>query len=376
MNICFLIRSLDQGGAERQLSQLATDLKDRGHTVRVITFYPGGKFENQLVVSGVTVVCIGKRGRWDIIRFLWSLRNKLCVYDPDILYSYLSSSNVVAALLSLTSLKFRLVWGIRSSNMVFTPYGLLDRVVSQLERLLARIPQLTIANSKAGVANCVARGFPKERIVYVPNGIDQTLFQPESGARAALRRQLNVSEETALIGMIARYDPMKGIDVFLDAAKDLVDRSRATRFLLAGSGMDSGNPDLVDAIAGHELAGCVSLLGKCDDVGRVLGGLDVATLSSRFGEGFSNVIGEAMACGIPVVATDVGDSAVVVGDAGRIVAPSDSRALSEAWREVLEIPLERRIEIGAVGRNRIQKLFERRSIAVRTEKILEAMAER
>ena len=376
MNICFLIRSLDRGGAERQLTQLAADLKERGHTVRVITFYPGGTFEKQLVASGVPVSCMNKRGRWHLFGFLRDLRRELRFRRPDVLYSFLTSSNVLSAILSFALPGIGLVWGIRVSDMELTAYGRLDRLISGLERLLARVPLISIANSQAGADICRARGFPESRVACIPNGIDLDRFRPDPGARNALRRRLGLAEETFLVGMIARYDPMKGVDIFLEAAKNMSGGNPDIRFLLAGNGMGRDNPELMDAIARFGPGEQVIPLGACDDVESVLAGLDMATLSSRFGEGFANVIGEAMACGVPVVATDVGDAAVILGDAGWTVPPGDARALSEAWQKIFALPAETRASAGIAGRRRIEEHFERRSVAARTEELLAKVLDR
>ncbi len=376
MNISFLIRSLDRGGAERQLTQLASDLKERGHTVRVVTFYPGGSFEKQLAASGVPVSCMNKRGRWHLFGFLRDLRHELRVRRPDVLYSFLTTSNVLSAALSFALPGIGVVWGIRASDTNLTAYGPLDRLISVLERLLARVPLVSIANSKAGAANCVARGFPESRVDYVPNGIDLELFRPDPGARKALRRRLGLADDIFLIGMIARYDPMKGVEIFLEAAKDLASRNADIRFLLAGNGMGRDNPELMDAIANASLVERVILLGACDDVESVSAGLDIATLSSRFGEGFSNVIGEAMACCVPVVATDVGDAAIILGEAGWTVPPGDGQALSDAWWKIYGMPAEARALAGIAGRSRIEEKFERRSVAARTEELLAKVLKR
>lgn len=376
MNICFLIRSLDRGGAERQLTQLAIDLKARGHTVRVITYYPGGWFEGTLTKAGVPVESVDKRGRWHLIGFLNTLQRTLRRHRPDIVYSMLTTSNVVAAALSFRLLGARIVWGIRVSDMELAEYGAIDRAVSTLEKFMARIPRAIVVNSEAGQHICLARGFRKDRLHHIPNGIDLALFSPDPEKRENFRVALGIGPATPLIGMLTRDDPMKGVDIFLDAAKRLSGTDGNVRFLLAGTGMDRENSALVQEIGNRGLQDRIFLLGARGDVPIVLSGLDVATLSSRFGEGFSNAIGEAMASGLPVVATDVGDTASIVGKDGWIVPPGDSQALSDAWKKVLSLSPETRAETGLAARRAILERFERKAIARRAENLLASIAAR
>lgn len=375
VKICFLIRSLNHGGAERQMSQLAADLKRRGHAVRVITFYPGGRFAEQLAADGVPVTSLNKRGRWHLFGFAVALRRELRSDRPDVVYSFLTTANIVAAILAYTLRGLPVIWGVRVSDMDLSKYGPIDRMVSAIERMLASTPRLTICNSAAGVARCLKRGFPGDRVTHVPNGIDLDSFQPDPDAGPALRRRLGLNEHTPVIGMIARFDPMKGVDVFMKAAQDLKSIDPTARFVLAGNGMEPGNTDLSSLIGTEGLEGNVSLLGVSEDIPGIQAGLDIATLSSRFGEGFSNVIGEAMACGVPVVATSVGDAAAVIGDTGWIVPPGDAAALSKAWQEALALAPESRARRGRDARQRVTERFDRRAIAEKTEAVLAGAVE-
>lgn len=367
MKICFVIRSLNQGGAERQVSQLAVDLKRRGNSVRVVTFYPGGRFEEDLVNNGVPVTSMNKRGRWHLIGFAFALSVELRRDRPDVVYSFLTTANILVAALAFTLRNISIVWGVRVSDMDLAEYGSVDRFASRIESMLARIPRLTISNSAAGIARCLRRGHPAERVTHVPNGIDLETFRPDPGAGQTLRRQLGLKEHTLIIGMIARFDPMKGVDVFLNAAKDIKMVNPSVHFLLVGKDMDSSNRPLVSQIESLGLNGSITLMGTCDDLSRVHAGLDVATLSSRFGEGFPNVIGEAMACGVPVVATSVGDAAVIIGKAGWVIPPNDTSALSQGWQTALALSPEKRQQMGRDARSRIAELFERQAIAEKTE---------
>lgn len=367
MNICILIRSLDRGGAERQATQLAEDLAERGHSIRVITFYPNGWYSGRLTKAGITVTTMNKRGRWHIFGFARDLLRELRTDRPDVIYSFLTAANVVAALLSHILGRLPIVWGIRSSDMDLDQYGAVDRLLSRVERALAKTPCLIISNSVAGIEHCVKRGFPAERITYIPNGIDLETFHPNPDARRLLRHRIGIDDQGSVIGMIARYDPMKAVDVFLDAAHQLNTFNPSVHFVLAGTGMEQTNRDINQTVQAYGMENHVTLLGPSNDVPGLLAGLDIATLTSRFGEGFSNVIGEAMACGIPVVATSVGDAAAIIGDTGRVVEPDDPAGLAQAWQEVLDLSPRNIARLGEEAHARIASSYQRHAIAERTE---------
>ena len=158
LRIAFLIRSLGYGGAERQLVVLASALRARGHTVSVLTFYPGGELEPELRNAGVRVRSLEKRGRWDIATFLASLRRALREESPDVLHSYLVVPNIVAATIRPLFPGARVVWGERASNMDLSHYDWVSRFSSGLARRLCRVPDLLIVNSRAGFEYAVAGG--------------------------------------------------------------------------------------------------------------------------------------------------------------------------------------------------------------------------
>ena len=187
MRIAFLIRSLGNGGAERQLVSLATGLVARGHHVAVITFYCGGFHEGDLRGGGVTLMSLEKKGRWDLagaaLRLLQILRGE----RYDVLHSYLTGANILAAIVSPFLPRTELVWGVRASNMDLSKYDRTTRLSAVAERLLSRSARLIIANSLAGMNHAVGRGFPADRCVVIHNGIDHRRFVFSVAGREQMR---------------------------------------------------------------------------------------------------------------------------------------------------------------------------------------------
>ncbi|MEI6985751.1 MAG: glycosyltransferase, partial [Rhodospirillaceae bacterium] len=312
---------------------------------------------------------LAKRGRWDLGPFLVRSARMLHRLQPNVVHSYLPVPNVVAALLRPVVPTAVLVWGIRAADMDLAAYDRLSRLSYRLERGLAGAADLIIANSRRGKAHALACGLPTGRLHLIANGIDTARYRPDEEARIRLRGELGLPPEAAVIGLIARFDPMKDHATFLAAAELLARNHPGVRFVLAGQEVEDGNPALAGANVGA-LAGKVSLLGRREDIPQIMNALDLMCMSSAFGEGFPNVLGEAMACGVPCVATDVGDAAWILGDTGRVVPPRDPVALAVALAAQLEIIKRAGPALRALVRGRVVDNFGAATLIDRTERLL------
>ena len=336
IRIRFLIRQLNEGGAQRQLVELVKGLDKSQHTISVVSFYSGGRFSADVDrLSHVTYVSLAKRGRWDVIGFMYRLLVTMRQLRPRVLHGYLPAANVLSLVLKPFLGGTRVVWGIRASVMDWEQRDWLDRLMFKLQRLLARFVDLIIVNSYAGKDYHVARGFPVGRIVVVPNGIDTDVFSRNQEERKRVRAEWGITDDERLIGLVARLDPMKDHPTFLRAAALLAQSDDQVRFVCVGDGRSEYRRELVDVTKRLGLSDRVIWERWRDDMPSVQNALDIAT-SSSVGEGFPNVIGEAMACGVPCVVTDVGDSARIVGDTGIVVPSRDPQALAGALRLMLK----------------------------------------
>lgn len=367
MKIVFLARSLDYGGAERQLSLLAPGLARRGHDVRVAVFYAGGPLARPLEDAGVRVVDLEKHGRWSMGRFVPRLIRLVRGFAPDVLHGYLPVPNILcAALKPLLPRGARVVFGIRASNMDLSRYDRLSALSYRLETWMARTADLVICNSEAGLRTMVDRGIPEARCAVIPNGVDTHHFRPDSHARRELRAEWHIDEGERLVGLVGRLDPKKGHEMFLEAAARLAGRRGDVRFLCVGDGPGDLRRALEARAVRLGIGDRVIWAQARDDVAGVYNALDLLVSASIYGEGFPNVLAEAMACGTPVVATDVGDSAKVAGDPGRIVPPGDPEVLALAIEKSLDNPPEGR-------RGHIDRLFGTQVLVETTERALSAL---
>lgn len=333
MNILFLTRSLDYGGAERQVVVLARGLRERGHEVAIAVFYPGGALEAELRDTGVSVISLAKRGRWDMVGFLMRLYQTVRHRRPDVLHSYIG--NLVTVFVQPLVPSVKVVWGVRCSYIDFSRYDWVCRACDVLACRLSHSADLIIANSHAGRRDHVAQGYPEHKTVVIPNGIDTERFRVNPEARERVRTEWGVSKDEELIGMVGRLDPMKDHETLLQAAVLLVQRRKRARFVCVGDGRPAYRASLHERARALGLSERILWAGMRSDVADVYNAFDLL-VNCSYGEGFSNVIGEAMACGIPCVATDVGDSGLVIGSFGALVPPKDPVALHNGMERVLD----------------------------------------
>ena len=364
--IVFLVRSLETGGAERQLVLLARELQHRGLRPKVVTFYDGGAFRAELEDASVPVVALSKTGRWDVFGFLVRLAVTVWRERPTVLHGYLAVPNILAVTLKPFLPRTRVVWGLRASAMQFDRYHWLARTTERLEALMARWPDLIISNSHAGRRHAVARGYPAQRIVVIPNGIDTVRFRLDEEGRQRVRGEWHIRPDELLIGLVARVDPMKDQATFLEAVAQARRALPSVRFACVGSGSAALTHTLRSLAKRLGLDDIGVWPGKRDDMPAVYSAFDIA-VSSSLGEGFSNAIAEAMACQRPCVVTDVGDSRWIVGNTGAIVPPRDPEAMCSALLDLARSctgPSPQ--SLGSQARARIDKHFNVRQLAERT----------
>lgn len=326
MRVMLLIPDLTQGGAERQAVTLANGLAERGHEVSLALFRKKGAFLD-LVGESVTVHGLAKGGQADVVGFLVRLRSLVRRERPDVIYSFLGVPNLSALALRASGVGVPVVWGIRASDVDLSKYGWMSRACHAMERRLAPFADRIIINSEAGRRHVAAQGYPAHSMMVVGNGIDVDAFRPNRESGRPLRREWGIPDSTVLVGVVGRLAPMKGHDMLIRAAAIALRSASNLRFVCAGEG---GFRESLESMAGESgVSGHMVWAGSRSDMPAVYNALDLLCLPS-VSEGFPNVLGEAMACGVPCVTTDVGDAARIVGDTGLVVPSGDVDALGAA----------------------------------------------
>lgn len=335
--LVFFISDLTYGGAQRQLLALAKTIDKEVFEVYVLYYYPDGPLEQDLQDSQVILNCITKNGRWDLVGFCGRLIGYLRKIKPDILHGYLVVPNLFTIVFKPFLPNTKIVWGIRGSSDSSTRnQDWLNSPLALIEVFFSRFADLIISNSHAGKKYCLSRGFPAEKTIVIPNGIDIDRFKPNLEARTKLRNEWQLETETIAIGIIGRINPMKDYPNFLQAAAILVKQHQNITFFCFGTGDAKYQEKMYSLTKELNLTEKVRWMGTSSDIPSVCNALDLLVSSSIDGEGFGNVIGEAMASGTPCIVTDVGDSAWIVDDSNLVVPPQNPQELAKAITRFIE----------------------------------------
>jgi glycosyltransferase involved in cell wall biosynthesis len=344
--ILFVTAGLRGGGAEAMLTRLATATPGVADEVIVVSLLPAEAHVEHLRAAGVTVVELNFDRTAGVARGLVELARLIAARRPDIVQGWMYHGDLaalVALLMSGQRRRTHLVWSVRCTALDLRHYGGFGlRLVVKACTLLSGWPDLVTANSVAGLKSHLALGYRPRRAEVVANGIDVDAFRPDPAARRAVRLNLGIPENAIVFAHVARVDAMKDHASFLAAMAQLPDVSA----LLVGAGTEN-------LPAAHNII----RLGRRRDVARLFAAADFVVSSSRFGEGFSNVLGEGMACGLPAIATDVGDAKLIVGDTGLVVPPEDHVPLAAGIRTLAGESAAARADRGARARARIVEKF-------------------
>jgi len=344
--------------------------KDRFENI-VITLKEKGELSEDFESQNISVYSVGGMGGILRVSALIKSLNILRQINPDIIQGWLVHGNLVAQIASVF-LPYRLsaLWNIRYTALPKAETKRSTLFIIKLLSLLSFLPRKIIFNSKAGANDHIRMGYRRDKSCTIPNGFDTKLFLPSEKNNKSVRSEINIPEEAILIGLIGRFDPLKDHSCFLKAGAKLLSKKRDTFFLLAGREVDWQNRYLRQLIKKLGISEKVFLLGERQDIPRITAALDIAACSS-VAEGFPNVIGEAMSCGIPCVVTDVGDSAWLVGDSGMVVPPRNHVALCEAWLKLIELGSAERRILGEKARKRIEDHFSIQKVVKKYEQLYE-----
>ena len=374
LRIAFLIDRLNHAGAARQLVMLAKALREGGHSVVVIAFYDENPHETELLRAGIAVRMLGKRGRWDTVGFLRRLIATIEQERPDVLHSYLGVPNLLAVALKPWFPPMKIVWAVRAADTRMQWYGWIPRALDGIAPLLSRYPDLIVANSLAGHRHAVERGYPAHKVIVVSNGVDTERFGPCFDERMRFRNRWGVSAEEKLAGLVGRLDPIKDHATFLRAAAIVAATRSDVRFACVGDGPEGYTLALRRLAETLGLRDRIVWVPNQMDMREVYNGLDVLC-SASLSEGFPNVVAEAMACGVPCVVTDVGDSTRVVGRYGVTVPSRDVRALADGIQAVLDTPKREIVRMAGARRAWIAREFSVDRLVRASERALVSLME-
>lgn len=357
MKILHVITGMGAGGAETALCRMIESLrppKYEHYVVALNTAGANGSQSDRVRAAGAALACLDVRPSAPNPLALIRLRRIVRSWAPDVVQGWMYHANLAAA---LTSGSTPLLWSIRQTLCANNREKPLTWLVIRAGAWLSSRPVAIAYNARISSEQHGAYGYRPDRARVIANGIDVCAFKPDPASRLAVRAELGFSERAFVLGHFAHWRPMKDHATAMKAAAELVATYPEAAFIFAGDGMEESNAELTSLISAHGLRTHVKLCGRRSDVARLMTSVDLGYSSSAWGEAFSNAIAEAMACGVPCVATDVGAAREIIGNCGIVVPPSDAAALCRAWRTIMELDCDVGRALGERARARIATHF-------------------
>jgi len=375
MKITHIITGLAADGAETALYHLLGELDRQEYQSEVVSLTDRGPTAPKIESLGVPVRALGMMRSVPNPLAIRRIAKILRRSRPHIVHTWMYHSNLLGGLAAQAAGGIPVIWGIHHSKVDsqdtkrFTVW-----TVRACAWFSKQLPARIICCANSSELAHVQLGYDSEKMEVIYNGIDSEIFRPNTEARLALRSRLGLQPETLLIGMAGRLHRHKDHKTFFVAARLLRAERPDAHFVLCGEGMEPANSKLAAEIA-DGLQGHCHLMGLQREMPAFYAGLDIAANSSM-SEAFPLAVGEAMACGVPCVVTEVGDSPTIVGQTGRVVPPRQPALLARALRELIEVGSESRQILGSAARDRVITHFSVTQFAQRYQSLYRNVANR
>lgn len=370
VSILYITTGLSTGGAERMLYNLLSRIDRQWFSPAVVSLMDRGTWGTRIESLDIPVYTAGLKPGVAKPVAIWKLVRLVQKLQPDLIQGWMYHGNLVAQLVSVLSLlKIPVFWSIHHSISSLESEKSLTVKIIKLCSYLSRLTDRVVFVSQASKLQHEVLGYNRNNNCVIPNGFDVSLFVPSLEDKFSVKSELGLAQEMIIIGGIGRYHPMKDHANFFQAAALLLKKYSDVHFLLIGTEVDPQNMYLIKLIEELKLGDNVHLLGERTDIPRLTASLDISTVASAYGEAFPLVVGEAMSCGVPCVVTDVGDSAWIVSDTGKVVPPKNPEALARAWQELIELGTDGREALGKAARTRIIECFSLDAIVSQYEEL-------
>jgi glycosyltransferase involved in cell wall biosynthesis len=357
VKVAHIITGLNTGGAERMLTKIVKPRSQQSVSHSVLSLTDKGYQGRRIEENGVHVGIINAFSMFDMTFRIGKLRRKIDHLDPHVIQGWMYHGNIASLMGKWISNKERkVVWNVRHSLDDVKNEKWQTRLAIYAGAKLSRLPENIVYNSQRSSRQHTSFGYCGRDKKVIPNGFDCNKYKPDKGKRKKFRKSLKIDSNTRLVGNVSRSHPMKDHKTFIQSAKYVSDRIDDVEFVIVGRGVPSNKKikNFADKVG---IINKVYFLGQSKDIPAVMNGIDVFALSSAWGEAFPNVLGEAMACGTPCVATDVGDSSLIIGDKGAVVPTKSPQNLAVSICETLKGMEESGVVVSKCVRNRIEKNY-------------------
>jgi len=357
VKITHITNTFDRGGAEMMLHRLLSRLPRSEFSCDVVALKGPGPVGEMIAALGIDTTALdlsrarpGLGGVPSLVRHLRRAR-------PDLVHTWMYHANLMGGTAAAMSGRIPVVWGIHHGDPKSWSIGRVNRFIAGLGGAFSSfLPRSIVCVSDTCRERHVEAGYAASKVIVIPNGIDTAVYRPDPTARIEVRRELEIPDDAVLVGVVGRFDPAKDHRGFFQAISRLHSHLPLLHLLLCGRDVTWQNGALAGWVKSAGMTQRCTLLGERDDVPRLLTALDVGCLPSR-SESFGLIVGEAMSCGVPCVATDVGAARELIGDTGRIVPREEAAALADALGEIVALDRRARAELGRRARHRIESGF-------------------
>lgn len=357
MKILHVIVGLDVGGAELMLKRLiGSHQKSPNYKHYVLSLTQIGKVGEQLKALNVEVHALKMTSIFELPLVFFRLIQFLRHSSPDIVQTWMYHSDLLGGLAARLIGNRRIIWGIRTTD-VSSGCSSITAVIRKICALLSNwVPETIVCAAQASRDAHIKIGYKSSKMKVIANGFDLFRLAVDESESKNLRSNCSLIDGEIVIGSIGRFNLDKDQHNFVKAAGLLAATNPKLRFLMVGRDLVASNPELMSWIRETGFSEHFILLGERSDVPVCLSAMDIFCLHSRT-EGFPNVLGEAMAMGLPCVTTEVGDAALLMGDTGILVPKEDAKALAAGIQNLLDMKSKDRDMFGRNARNRIQDKF-------------------
>ncbi|OEJ66647.1 hypothetical protein BEN30_11840 [Magnetovibrio blakemorei] len=358
MRVTHIITGLSIGGAEKVLLRLLRDMDTDGFKNSVISITDKGALSESMAATGANVAAMGfLKGKVNAIPAA-RLGAELRSNKPDLVQTWMYHADLIGGIAARLTTSAPVLWNLRQSTLDETHSKKSTlRTAMACARLSFSLPSTIVCGSQSARRVHADLGYDATKMVVLNNGFDTDIHRHSPEQRTAFRAKLGIPEDSILIGNPSRYDPQKDHLTFLQAAARVAQKVPNAHFVFCGDSITPENQNLSSIIQEQGLSERVHILGTLKDINPFYSGIDILALSSAYGEGAPNVIGEAMSAEVPCLATDVGDSAYLIGDTGLIVPSRNAHVFAGALVSLSQDSLDSRKAKGQAARQRIKEHF-------------------
>lgn len=354
IKVLHITTGLGVGGAESILVDLLKNMDSRRIDQSVLCLGSPVRRIELDDFDGVNIEYLDlDRSVYDLLSKIRTLRYHINNHKPDIVQTWMYHADLLGGIAAKLE-GIPVVWGLFTGNLEWKHYKIRTLLIIKLCAVVSHfVPEFVLSCSHRGVEEHGRIGYSKKRMKYVTTGFDTVRFNQDKFQGTNYRLSLGIDADLLLIGIVARFDPQKDYESLFRAISIFRLKTRKFVVLVAGGyGVGDKDNPFSKLIGKHQLEEYVVALGYVSDIVGFYNSLDLMVLSTH-GEGLPRVIGEAMATGVPCIATDVGDIAKIVGKTGIVVPRSNPEKFSDAIRIMSSWTGAEKLQKGEQARQRI-----------------------